>query len=544
MSHSSRSYLLRKGFLTAGNTVQLLAFPEGASAQSPTAVGVAAPERATFLLLVNADTMVIEHSTRTASRLSGEIVIRGQGMRFVYQAELTPDASISALENAAYQAADPAPKQRTQVRIFGDTAFARSGSAVQAIPTTTGAMPMVTNLSTAFLEQLVLVARAKSGAEERVPAFLLMGGMTMPVTVRLLPGAGGRGTDSATVEMPGLVIRLALRADGRILGGVVPSQRARIVRLDTHATLAPNAPDYSAPPGAPYTSEDVQLTTPGGIRLAGTLTLPVGARKERYPAVVTITGSGAQTRDGMPIGLSAYKPYRQLADTLGRRGIAVLRLDDRGAGASDAGPPTATTGDFADDIRAALAFLRTHPRIDGARIALVGHSEGAIIAPMVAAEDRALRALVLLAGPGRPGAELLRYQQRYAVDSMAKLTGAARDAALAAAEAGTDSIVAAVPWYRFFAEHDPAVPARQVRAPVLILHGEMDHQVPVTEAMLLASAIRAGSNDAVTVRTFPELNHLFVPHGGRGFDYSRLPSLVVQPEVLGAMTDWLVLTLR
>jgi fermentation-respiration switch protein FrsA (DUF1100 family) len=101
-----------------------------------------------------------------------------------------------------------------------------------------------------------------------------------------------------------------------------------------------------------------------------------------------------------------------------------------------------------------------------------------------------------------------------------------------------------LPWFHFFIEHDPTVTARQVRSPVLILQAEMDHQVPMAEAMLLAQAIRAGGNESVTVRTCPALNHLFVPHGGPGFDYSRLPSLSVQPEVLGAIAEWLILTLR
>jgi dienelactone hydrolase len=544
MTHSVHSRHLLTVILTVGMTALGLSFPARAFAQSPTGAGAAAAEHATFLLLMNADTMVIEHATRTATRLSGQVVIRGQGMRFVYQADVGMDGGIPGLVNAVYLAADTVPRQRLQVRIVGDTAFAGMGEAEQAIPTAAGAIPIVTNLSTAFLEQLVLAALARGGVEERLPVFLLMGGRTMPAAVRLLPGAGGPGMDSATIAMPGLVIRLAVRADGRILGGVVPSQGARIVRLDTRSTLLNDAPDYDAPPGAPYTTEDVQITTPAGIRLAGTLTLPAGAPSSGYPAVVTITGSGAQTRDGVSIGLSGYKPFRQLADTLGRRGIAVLRLDDRGAGASDAGPPTATTADFAADIRAALAFLRAHPRIDSTRLGLVGHSEGAIIAPMVAAEDRALRGVVLLAGPGRPGRAVLRYQQQYAVDSIARLTGASREAALASAQAATDSLALSLPWFHFFIEHDPTVTARQVRSPVLILQAEMDHQVPMAEAMLLAQAIRAGGNESVTVRTFPALNHLFVPHGGPGFDYSRLPSLSVQPEVLGAIAEWLILTLR
>lgn len=502
------------------------------------------PEQATFVLLVNADTLVVEHSTRTATQLSGEIVIRGQGVRVVYHAVVAADATIPEIETAFYRGADTLPARRAQVEMRGDTALARVGTTVQALRTAAGALPMPLNVSSAFLEQVVLRARAIGGEVVELPVFHLVGGLTTPTTVRMLRNAGGAGRDSATIDMPGVQVRLALRADGRVTGGVVPSQRARIARVDGHITLGHNAPDYSAPAGAPYTAEEVRITTPAGIRLSGTLTLPRLAARERAPAIVTITGSGGQSRDGVSAGLSAYRPFRELADTLSRRGIAVLRLDDRGVGGSDMGPLTVTSADFADDVRAALAYLRAHSRVDGARLGLVGHSEGGIIAPMVAATDSALRAVVVMAGTARPGRLVLPHQQRYAVDSIARLTGAARDSALAASARATDSLAARLPWMRFFLDYDPAVAARRVRAPVLILHGDEDQQVPVSEARLLAGVLRAGGNRDVTVRTFAATNHLFVPHGDGGFDYARLPSLQVRAEVLGAAADWLVRVLR
>jgi dipeptidyl aminopeptidase/acylaminoacyl peptidase len=262
------------------------------------------------------------------------------------------------------------------------------------------------------------------------------------------------------------------------------------------------------------------------------------------PAVVTITGSGPQDRDEGIIGLPKYALYRQVADTLGRRGIAVLRLDDRGVGGSDAGPPTATTVDFADDIRAAVAYLRTRREIDPKRIALVGHSEGAIIAPMIAASDSGIAAIALLAGSVSTGREILEFQQRYVVDSMAHLAGERRSAALAQYALNTDSLATALPWMRFFLNYDGSATAKQVKVPTLILQGEKDYQVPATEAEKVAAAIRAGGNSDVTVRVFPATNHLFVDDAGVGFSYEKLPSLDVRPAVLGTLADWLVTKLR
>ena len=153
-------------------------------------------------------------------------------------------------------------------------------------------------------------------------------------------------------------------------------------------------PDYSAPAGAPYTAIEVSIPTPMGHIMAGTLTLPKRAsRQRRVGAVVTITGSGPEERDEY-IGLEGYRPFRQFADSLGRRGIAVLRMDDRGVGTSTGKQKGATSADFAEDIRAGLAYLRTRPEIDPRRLAVLGHSEGAIIAPLVAEKEPDLRAMV------------------------------------------------------------------------------------------------------------------------------------------------------
>src|SRR6185436_13473614 len=169
--------------------------------------------------------------------------------------------------------------------------------------------------------------------------------------------------------------------------------------------------DYSAPPNAPFTAEEVTVTAKG-YTLAGTLLLPKNGKRP-LPAVITITGSGQQTRDE-PIpfpGLEKYRPFRQIAEALASRGIAVLRVDDRGVGNSRGGDTllVSTSANFADDVRAQVDFLRERRDVDPNRIVLLGHSEGGMIAPMVAASDPRIAAIVLMAGPAKRGDTIIAY---------------------------------------------------------------------------------------------------------------------------------------
>jgi dipeptidyl aminopeptidase/acylaminoacyl peptidase len=342
-----------------------------------------------------------------------------------------------------------------------------------------------------------------------------------------------------TVRIATVSIEATLSPDGALLGASIPSQNARYDRGPATTGSFPGTKSFAPPAGAPYSAQDVTIRTPGGITLRGTLTLPQRATGARVPAVVTITGSGPQDRDASPQGLMAYRPFYQVADTLGRRGIAVLRLDDRGAG-SDMGPLTVTTADLADDVRAAVAWLRGRVEIDPRRIGLVGHSEGGTIAPMVAASDSTIAAVVILGGAVSKGRDIISFQQRYVVDSMARLRGAQREAALAQYARNTDSVATAMPWMRFFLDYDGSATAARVRAPVLVLHGDRDYQVPVAEAEKTAAAARAGGNRDVTVHVFSGTNHLFVPDAGVGLSYEKLTSFTVKPEVMGVLAEWLM----
>jgi dienelactone hydrolase len=305
-------------------------------------------------------------------------------------------------------------------------------------------------------------------------------------------------------------------------------------------------PDYSAPADAPYTAEDVVVKTPAGHTLAGTLTLPKGAsRAKPVGAIVTVTGSGPQDRDEA-IGLPGFQPFRQIADSLARRGIAVLRMDDRGTGSSGGTFKGSTSADFAEDTRAGLAYLRTRPEIQSDRLGVLGHSEGAIIAPMVAEKEPTLRAIVLLAGIAQPGRTALHFQIKNSYEHDTKLTPAQRESQIAAIPARIDAMMAADPWMKFFLTHDPAANMRRVKTPVLILTGSRDQQAVPEQVALMESAFKEGGNKDVTARVLPDLNHLFV-HDIDGFpgNYTKLPPpVMMQTDVLGMIADWLSKRLR
>jgi hypothetical protein len=256
--------------------------------------------------------------------------------------------------------------------------------------------------------------------------------------------------------------------------------------------------------------------------------------------VVTITGSSPQDRDNnSPYG-GPYRIFRQVADTLGRRGIAVLRLDDRGVGESTGDFASATTAQRADDIRAGIAYLRTQREIDGRRVALVGLSEGGLIAPMIAATDPALRGIVLLAAPASTGREIMEYQLRYGIEQTGSVAPGQRDSVYRAEMAKLDARIPREPWLRFFLSYDPLPAAARVRrVPVLILHGTTDRNVPPGDAEKLARAFRRAGNGDVTVRMFEGVNHIFLHDpDGNPRRYEALPSFVVGPQVLGAIADW------
>ncbi len=487
------------------------------------------------------DTISVERVRRVPGRLDGELLVRMLKQRVTYAAMLTPEGDVVRLENE-YRRGDQDPTeppvQAATLRFAGDSVYAEirdpnAAPRTQRLGSKPGALPYI-NPSFALLEPLLLRARALGRDSVAIPMFFVAGGQTLDVTVQR------RGSDSVVVTFgPGQVSRLRVDAEARILGGVVPSQGLVVKRVPAMGAaffMAP--PDYGAPVGAPYRAIDVRIPTAMGHELAGTLTVPNG--RGPFPAVVTITGSGAQDRDEeIPI-VKGYRPFRQLADTLARVGIAVLRMDDRGFGGSGGDAASATSEDLAADIEAGLAWLRRRAEIDPRRVGLIGHSEGGIIGPMIAARDPAVRALVIMAGPSQNGRDILTFQHRYRIEHTATIPPAGRDSVLATAMRAVDSVATINPWLRFFLGYDPRPAAGGVKAPALIVHGAQDQQVTAAQAEELGRLMRAGGNRDVTVQVFEGVNHLFVAdRNGNPAGYAALPSGRLRDDVVKTVVEWL-----
>ena len=387
-----------------------------------------------------------------------------------------------------------------------------------------------------------------------------------------------------------------LSADGSNLsgtlkqgGGVFPLtlQRAAASQVSPpqgSAPPTPPVPSRTQIPVAPYPYDAIDLEFPNdkaGIRLAGTLTVPKG--QGPFPAVVLVTGSGAQNRDEEILG---HKPFLVIADYLARRGIAALRYDDRGVGGSGGSFSAATTFDFTDDALAALSFLRNRSEIDPKRVGIVGHSEGGIVAAIAASRNSSLSFIVMLAGPGVRGDRLLLMQN----EALARASGA--DAAMIAEakslngalyeiamkdvpvadakgeiiallkskakgsagieggnalDAEAERIAAQLlnPWMQGFLSIDPALYLSAVKIPVLAMIGSKDLQVPA-EANLGAIEIaltKAGNSQFRLIR-LEGLNHLFQSAGtGLPDEYASIEETFA-PEALAALGDWIQSILR
>ena len=499
---------------------------------------------AAILLLQGSDTVVVERVTREAREVTASVAVRGQpriDLRFALAADhLVPTTTFTVFgPNAPI---DAAPLQRGTLTLRADSALLQidGGGASRTIRVATrpGALPLLNN-EFVVVEQAVRIARARAVRSLTFPVFALSAAVTLDATLELV------GTDSARFTVAGNVTEVALGADGRIVGGRLPASAGiRLVVVDGPAAgaISLGRPDYSAPAGAPYEALEVTVPTAAGHRLSGTLTRPLGARG-RLPAVVTITGSGQQDRDEyIPIA-GGVRLFRQIADTLSRRGIAVLRLDDRGVGGSG-GDVNGTSADFADDIRAAVRWLRSRTEIDPDRIALVGHSEGGMIAPMIAADDATLAAIALLAGPAYTGQRIIDFQLENVVRGDSSIAPSAKDSLVRLSRAQFDSLAAGSAWMRYFLTYDPLPTIRRVRQPVLILQGATDQQIRAEEARLLDATLRTAGNRRVTLAILPERNHLFLRDPvGHPSGYQRLPSNRVDGEVLGTLADWIVRTL-
>lgn len=460
--------------------------------------------------------------------------------------------------------------------VFKDgKALTTANGATHESPYTNNASVIINSVS--FVLQFIAARYDQAhGGEQTIPLFPnLTAKMERTGRDEVSPAnlsAAGKpvGFDRYSLKIAGASFTLWSDAQGRLAVIMVPANRFTSARQEYTSFVEPlrsamlavtkdARPDYSAPASAPFTAEEVKVSAKG-FMLAGTLLLPK-AGKGPFPAVVMSTGSGQQTRDEALPGMGSYKPFRQIAEFLASRGIAVLRADDRGVGESGGFNTLlgATTFDFADDVRAQVAYLRTRKEIDPSRIAIVGHSEGGLIAPLVAASDQRVAAIVLMAGTARRGEDVLRYQLNYPAEHDPTLSEEQK----AKARAETEEFLRAIrengdvskypppirglnsPWGRAFLSYDPLTTIVKVRQPILILQGALDQQVTAEQARMLEETARKSGNRDVTVRIFPNLNHLFLPaKTGAESEYLTLSTYQLSDEVLSTLADWLQLKLK
>ncbi len=334
-------------------------------------------------------------------------------------------------------------------------------------------------------------------------------------------------------------------------------------------------------PPFPYETEELTIPNPEaeGVTLSGTLTKPMG--EGPFPLVILISGSGPQNRDSEIFG---HKPFWVMADYLTKHGIGVFRYDDRGIGASTGNFQAATTADLASDTRAIVSALKKQEkRVQ--KIGLIGHSEGGIIAPMVAEKSRHVDFLVLLAAPALPGDEILLAQTRLileksdeAPDEVKKQTDYARkvydlvkqtpkekpmdyDALQKLAKSFYDqagetiqaqygtyekfyfaqSSAMSSPWMRYFITYDPAPALEKLDIPVYALFGSLDIQVPAAQNMeRMQEALAHLPQGMVKIHEVPGLNHLFqAAETGLPVEYGRIRE-TFNVGVLQLMTSWIL----
>ncbi len=391
------------------------------------------------------------------------------------------------------------------------------------------------------------------------------------------PDQGAFGMPLGDVTFADRVLRFTLAAakgrfEGRlndagteIAGTWTQGMSLPLVLKKVEKLSRPNRPQEPKPP-FPYRSEDVAIVNAAGKTvLAGTLTLPSGTG--RFPAAVLITGSGPQNRDEELMG---HKPFLVLADYLTRHGIAVLRYDDRGVGKSTGTFGSATSEDFAGDALAAWHMLSARPEIDPRRVGLIGHSEGGFIAPMLAARTPGVAFVVMIAGPGVAGDEIMLRQST----SILKASGAPEAAVSANVNlqkqvfailkeetdtariterlnaiptpAGRPEAKAALvqqslsPWLRFFVRYDPVPALTKLACPVLALNGELDTQVAADQNLpLIEAALKRGGNQDATVTRLHGLNHLLqTAKTGLPNEYAKIEE-TMSPVALDMIATWI-----
>jgi fermentation-respiration switch protein FrsA (DUF1100 family) len=400
------------------------------------------------------------------------------------------------------------------------------------------------------------------------------------VTTMDSPDQGMNGLPTTKTTRDGTKLKIDVQKISGAFEGTIDTETNSIVgtwtqgaemplvlrRLKDQSELELRRPQNPVKP-YPYRDEDVSYENKmQNVTLAATITIPSG--KGPFPGVVLITGSGPQDRDESLLG---HKPFLVLSDYLTRHGIAVLRADDRGTAKSTGDFSTATTADFAIDTEAGIAYLKTRAEIDPHKIGLIGHSEGGIIAPMIAARNPDVAFIVMMAGSGVPGDEILVAQVQAIAESSGKtheeavktaakqreilaLVKSEKDPAVLEkelkeklsgegleAQAGIEIKALTSPWFRYFMAYDPATALRKVTCPVLAINGEKDMQVPPKQNLpAIRKALEQAGNKHFEVDELPGLNHLFqTAKTGSPAEYASIEE-TISPVALEKMSSWIL----
>ena len=402
-------------------------------------------------------------------------------------------------------------------------------------------------------------------------------------------GAKGIPTESTSITEDSLLIKIpAVQGfySGKILYDDMKiegkwsqsSMKLDLILIKVDKIEEPKRPQEPKPP-FPYKSEDITFENKiDSITLAGTLTVPKEGND--FPAVVMITGSGAQNRDEELLG---HKPFFVIADYLTRNGIAVLRFDDRGTAESTGDYSKATSEDFAKDVLSAVEYLKTRYEINHSKIGLIGHSEGGLIAPMVEVQSNDIAFIILMAGPGIRGDSILYLQS--ALIARAEGTGEEEIQKTLNSQRKYYSMVISIdedetlerrirekfnneysemsdeeksnfgdsdafmsrqikiltsPWFKYFLKYNPQPTLEKVTCPVLAINGENDLQVPPEENLsAIESALKKSGNTNYEIKKLPGLNHLFQTSStGAVSEYGTIEE-TISPIALQTMLDWI-----
>lgn len=369
-----------------------------------------------------------------------------------------------------------------------------------------------------------------------------------------------------------------------VVEGKVTQNGMKLPLILTREEVKVKRPQEPTPP-YPYTSEEVTFkNTKANINLTGTLTFPNG--DGNFPSVVLINGSGPQNRDSEILG---HKPFLVLSDHLTKSGIAVFRFDERGVGKSEGNYGLSTSKDFASDVESAVAYLRGRKEIDQKKIGLIGHSEGGMIAPMLAANpSNNISFMVLMAGPGLPISEMMLLQSEavmkssglpesqiernndlnetaYALVKNAKsqanlkadleqLFGNYYDQYVGAADNQNDAKEKFVkqqmqsllnPWFQYFIKYNPQENLAKVDCPVLAVNGSEDLQVTPSENLkAIEEALKAGGNANYEIKQLNGLNHLFQECKSCTLEEYAEIEQTLSPVLLNLVTDWIKIQVK